>query len=257
MAAPPSRPPKPFPTSPFRGDWGIIFAQIFWVNFGEKGKIRNFSGAFFPTFSVALAVERCPPKRANRQEARARKTPGADSRKTTRQRGRQIGTAARLWPPAPRRWRRKTGCQQGGQPRRKGFYAPGIVSWEFDIYAPIAPPTGRRLTAPTRTGTGQGQSLQPAGQPHSPPQVTASRRKPITHRAEASRSQRQAHSLQPTATQQSPQRPARRPAGAAASKRPRLIPTKRTHARIKTRPRPRRYSRRTWKDCGCGGAKYF
>ena len=169
MAVPPSIPPKPFPTSPFRGDWGIIFAQIFWVNFGEKGKIRNFSGAFFPTFSVALAVERCPPKRANRQEARARKTPGADSRKTTRQRGRQIGTAARLWPPAPRRWRRKTGCQQGGQPRRKGFYAPGIVSWEFDIYAPIAPPHRAQADSPHQnrhwTGaepTASGPATQPA-----------------------------------------------------------------------------------------------
>ena len=196
-------------------------------------------------------------KQTGKKQASARKPPGDGLRKNRlperpASRGRTMCQHS-----APRRWRRQKDHQQDGPLRRKGFYAPGIVSWELDIYAPYSPPTGHSLTAPTSTGTGQRQSLQPAGQPDSPQQDTASRAKannaqgkgqPIT----AAGAQPPAHSQQ-----HSQQQPARRPAGAATSKRPRLIPTKRAHARIKTRPRPRRYSRRLWKDCGCGGAKIF
>ena len=91
------------------------------------------------------------------------------------------------------------------QPRREGFYAPGIVSWELDIYAPHSPPTGRKLTASTSTGAEQGHSPQPTGQLYSPPQATSQQAQATAHRARASRSQQQGHSLQPAATQHKPQ----------------------------------------------------
>lgn len=115
---------------------------------GPAGAVRQGagkSGAFSPAFSVgrsvALAVERCPPKRANRQEANASKSTGGglqENRPPTGaadQRGGQP-MASRAAPMEAA----KTDRQQGGQPRRKGFYAPGIVSWELDIYAPYSPP---------------------------------------------------------------------------------------------------------------------
>ena len=113
------------------------------------------------------------------------------------------GTGGGLWHRAGER--AKTGRQGDGQPRREGFYAPGIVSWELDIYAPHSPPTGRKLTASTSTGTEQGHSLQPTGQLYGPPQATSQQAQATAHGARASRSQQQGHSLQPAATQHKPQ----------------------------------------------------
>lgn len=154
------------------------------------------------------------------------------------------GTGGGLWHRAGER--AKTDRQGDGQPRREGFYAPGIVSWELDIYAPHSPPTGRKLTASTSTGTEQGHSLQPTGQLYSPPQATSQQAQATAHGARASRSQQQGHSLQPAATQHKPQttahsgqrdgQPARRHPNACARFQPNA-PTpesRRAHARVGT-----------------------
>ena len=154
-----------------------------------SGRGAGKSGAFSPAFSVgrsvALAVERCPPKQANRQEANASKSTGGglqENRPPTGAAGQHGGQpmASRAAPMEAA----KTDRQQGGQPRRKGFYAPGIVSWELDIYAPYSPPnraqpdslhqhrnrTGaeppasRPARQPTTGHSQQGESQQRTGQ---------------------------------------------------------------------------------------------
>ena len=168
----------------------------------QAGKIRRvFSGVFRGAVRGGGRLQH-----TGRQEARTDKSTRGGRPQVDRQ---TAGPAAHdrtgggLWHRAGER--AKTGRQGDGQPHREGFYAPGIVSWELDIYAPHSPPTGRKLTASTSTGKEQGNSLQPTGQLYSPPQATSQQAQATDNRERASRSQQQGHSLQLLATQHKPQ----------------------------------------------------
>ena len=122
----------------------------------QAGKIRRvFSGVFRGAVRGGGQLQH-----TGRQEARADKSTGGRlqvNRKTAGPAAHDR-TGGGLWHRAGER--AKTGRQGDGQPHREGFYAPGIVSWELDIYAPHSPPTGRKLTASTSTGKEQGNSLE-------------------------------------------------------------------------------------------------
>ena len=67
----------------------------------------------------------------------------------------------RLKTGAPNSARQEAGTAP--QPRRKGFYARGIVSWELDIYTPL-PPTSQ--PGQDRTGPADGDQARPATPDH-------------------------------------------------------------------------------------------
>lgn len=193
------------------------------------------SGAFSPAVSVGRSVAAgSSGRQADRRKAPG-KAPGAAHRWTgsSRTGGPRWRPASSIPAPRPGRRRkraaRRTASRDGGVLRARYSY-PGSL-----IYTPpIAPQTGRRLTASTSTGTEQGHSLQPTGQPYSPQQAAASRQQPAGNRAGARRSQQQSHS--PTASQQtansSPTASSGQPDDRPARRHP-----KRARARIKTRPR--------------------